>query len=93
MMRALCAALAVAAAALSWGCSTGAGRPGMAVLRLEAVKVGMTADQVADAVGRPQLIEPHGGPDGTEVWYYDDGIVILDGSTVTNCFPAAAPQT
>jgi len=93
MMRALCAALAVAAAALSWGCSTGGGRPGMAVLRLEAVKLGMTADQVADAVGRPQFIEPHGGPDGTEVWYYDDGIVILDRSRVTYRCPAAAPQT
>lgn len=98
-MRTACATLIVAAAALSWCCAAGAPPaprsergPAGAWGRLAAVKPGMTAAQVEEAVGRPAQID-EGGPAGTQVWYYEDGFVILERDRVSFCLPARGRGT
>ena len=80
-------------AAMSWGCSTGGGGRSVGRPRLEAVAPGMTAQKVQEAVGPPRVIDPHGGRTRTEVWHYDDGIVILDGGRVTYRLLTSTPKT
>lgn len=93
-MKAPCAALAVILAAMSWGCAaSGPGRPDCLPCSLGTVQPGMTAQQVEDAAGSPCAVDAHGGRTRTEVWRYDDGIVILDRGRVTYCYLTTAPKT
>ena len=93
-MRAPHAVVAVVLAAVSWGCAVSSlWRPACAPSGMEAVQPGMTAQQVEDAIGSPCAVDEHGGRTRTEVWRYDDGVVILDRGRVTYRYLTTAPKT
>ena len=85
-MRASSVLIALGLAAVCSCCATVASP-------LQTVQPGMTARQVEEAIGPPCTVEPHGGRTRTEIWHYDEGVVILDGGRVTHRFARPEPKT
>ena len=55
-------------------------------------KVGMSAADVADLLGKPVAIELKGTDGRTEIWHYEGGVVILRDEEVQFAFPGPPPQ-
>ena len=89
-MRGLGAVLAALALAAAVGCSAGPQPVARAESpRFAQVKVGMSASEVVSLAGEPASKE-RTDDGGTEVWYYEDGVLILREACVAFRYPASA---
>ena len=73
------------------GSSTGAPRPS-SLPPLARLRLGMPSSEVLSLAGQPALILPQTGQQ-REIWYYDDGVVILRDGKVEYHFPESPPQS
>ena len=60
--------------------------------RFARVEVGMSASEAESLLGKPVMVEQRRADGPTEVWYYEDGVVMLRNGKVVFSRAARAPQ-